>query len=305
MKNHYVFIHHDTANHIGTGAKWFIVANYETTGTNGLDTSTIVNSSTHSYFKALEDNRRWSTSPGDSGAMFTDQLGYPITSNFPIGEFEDAATRGPAHLNVVEVRAEGSASSTLSELYQEITTAVAGASQNVTTAMSNVDQQSSASVNLSVLSNPTITYPQSSNAGNYPPDFAAAMSGNENPETFYHSGDLGDALDIADLKKNDESTFWNTRALVDLIQDDTMFEACSVTDTYKDVINNVKASEDYFKLNNVTPAHLNPFSTGEVMMIVLRMIYEIHKDPDLSFSETLDNTLKDMVQSVENFKIQK
>ena len=187
MKNHYVFIHHDTANHIGTGAKWFIVAKYETTGTNGLDTNTLVNSSTHSYFKALEDNRRWSTSPGDSGAILTDQLGYPITTNFPIGEFEDAGTRGPAHLNVVEVRAEGSAASTLSELYQEITTAVASTSQNVTTALSNVAQQSSASVNLSVLSNPTITYPQSSNTGNYPPDFASAMSGNEYDESHFWS----------------------------------------------------------------------------------------------------------------------
>ena len=53
--------------------------------------------------------------------------------------------------------------------------------------MSNVDQQSSASVNLSLLSNPTITYPQSSNTGNYPADFAGAMSGNEYDESHYWS----------------------------------------------------------------------------------------------------------------------
>jgi len=177
--HHYLFIHSDTSGQAGSGAKWFLVTNYSTTATNGMQTNDLVSG----YASALGTNSNWSVS-GD----LNDQGGNEILSDFPIGQFDDETTRGSAYLNVVEIRAEGTYSSTVSEVLSEVSTIMASSTYlSLSDNISNIDQWSSASVNLSVLSTSSYTYTQSENSSNYPSDFASAMSGNEDYATDYWS----------------------------------------------------------------------------------------------------------------------
>jgi hypothetical protein len=298
-KHHYVFLHSSSSTEVRFDDTFFVIANYETTGTNGVQTSDLVTY----YANALSDSTYY------NGSQFNDQLGNSLLSAVPIGQFSDESTRGSANLNVIEVRAEGSSSSTISELIQEVATARTGTTVSAfSTAISNIDQTSTASVNLSVLSGTSGDYEpldeysneNSSTGGSGQLQGISHMTQSVYDDRVFAYGPIRNTVyEQAMHKANDRhranASFWNQKAIADIVNT-TDLEAC-FTDpsihTINDGINEVQENS-YFSLTQFAENLdvLDVYSTGQVIGLIVKMLIDIENGTQVSLA--LKHAIADM-----------